>query len=413
MNLSCKTEFSDLRLLCSGLMLFLLTLNVIAELIMEFVIRDIEGNEHGPVGQETLKKWVEDDRVTAKTEVRNALLGNWKYAEDFGFLSEALELQTSRELAVEDNFNKATKAAGKMSRFFRKPKTDKKTSFVCKYSPEAAPIERRMLAWLFDLFIVALVALALFNYSIGIAKRIAIKETGSEELREEDILAEKDPDWVEGEQTDKAGENQDGKAGKTKTIDSTAESTQETATPGDENQPAGAPGTEEGDDEALVIIGKPRIPDVIPDNLEAITPPSIYADSVNGYNLGSIWQNKSPDGLRYVCIDAGEGAAMWITVSRLRKMVTTVFSLILLFTLFYYGVALGFFAQTFGMWYWGIFIVKQDVSEVYFLRAIAWTVLMIVLGIFSPLCVYLFRWAPHDIIAKIRVIQVAGMPPAG
>ncbi|MCF6174666.1 MAG: hypothetical protein L3J71_02745 [Victivallaceae bacterium] len=382
---------------------------------MEFVIRDLEGSEHGPVGEETLKKWVEDDRVTAKTEVRNALLGNWKHAEDFGFLSEVLELQASRELAVEDNFNKAAKAAGKMSRFFRKPQTDKRTSFVCKYSPEAAPIERRMLAWLFDLFIVALVALALFNYSIGIAKKIAIKETGSEELREEDILAEKDPDWVEGEQTDKAGGVQDGKTGKTgtKTTGSTTEDTKKTASPGDASQPAGASGTGEGEDEALVIIEKPRIPDLLPDNLEAITPPSIYADSVNGYNLGSIWQNKSPGGLRYVCIDAGEGAAMWITVSRLRKMVTTVFSLILLFTLFYYGVTLGFFAQTFGMWYWGIFIVKKDVSEVYFLRAIAWTVLMIVLGIFSPLCVYLFRWAPHDVIAKVRVIQVAGTPPAG
>jgi PleD family two-component response regulator len=66
------------------------------------VIRDIEGNEHGPVDQETLIKWVEDDRVTAKTEVRNSLLGTWKRIDDLEFLREMLDEQKIHAMAHHD-----------------------------------------------------------------------------------------------------------------------------------------------------------------------------------------------------------------------------------------------------------------------------------------------------------------------
>ncbi len=382
---------------------------------MEFVIRDIEGNEHGPVDQETLVKWVEDDRVTAKTEVRNSLLGTWKNATDFGFLHEVLEAQKSREVAAEDNFNKAAKVADKLGSLFHKTKKEKKTSFVCSYVPQFAPNSRRMLAFLFDLALFALVALILFSYSVGIAKRVAVKMTGSEELREEDILAEQDPAWLEGQQADDAAETQTGKTeqpANTKSTTKKATGKQSTTSPDTTTGEGETPPTDE-DAEALVVIEKPRIPDELSDNLKAISPPSIYADNVNGYNIGSIWQNTSPGGLRYVCISANEGAAMWITTTWLRNTVTSVFSVLLVFILLYYAIAVGFFAQTFGMWYWGIFVVKKDGDEVYFLRAVVWTILLMLLGVLAPLSVYLFRWAPHDLLAEVKVIQVAGTPPAG
>ena len=380
-------------------------------LFMEFVIRDIEGNEHGPVDQETLIKWVEDDRVTAKTEVRNSLLGTWKRIDDLEFLREMLDEQKSRELAVEDNLSKAANAASKIGSLFRKNKVDKKTAFACKYVPMVAPPGRRFYAWVFDLLPIALIALMLFSYSIGVAKRIAVRETGSEELRKEDILADTDPDWVKGEKNSSA-EEQEGQVKDKTSTDATAVDTVADAGAGDEAAVAGEAEGEE-DVEALIIAEVERIPDIIPDNLTAVGPPSIYADNVNGYYIGSIWQNKSSGGKRYVCIGTDEGAAQWITVTWLRRTVTTVFSVLVVFALLYYGICLGFFAQTFGMWYWGIFIVKKDTSEVFFMRAMVWTVLMMTLGVISPLSVYLFRKAPHDLIAKVKIIQVAGTPPAG
>lgn len=386
---------------------------------MEFIIRDIEGNEHGPVDQETLVKWVEDDRVTAQTEVRNSLLGNWKHATDFGFLHDVLEVQASREVAVEDNFNKAAKVVSRFGSLFSKPIVDKKTSFVCAYVPAVAPVSRRMLAFFFDLCVIAVVALMLFSYSIGIAKRVAIRETGSEELREEDILAEQDPDWIEGEQAADSGSSET--VDTEQAIKNKSKNAETSTTAVEDKTPAKGEGdeddktTEDGEVEAVPepVVEKTRIPDVIPDNLKAVSPPSIYADSVNGYSLGSVWQNSSSGGLRYVCIGADEGKAMWITTVWLRKTVTTVCAFLLFFALLYYGIAVGFFAQTVGMWYWGIFVVKKDGSEVYFFRAIVWSVGVILLGVLSPLCVYLFRGAPHDLIARIKVIQVAGTPPAG
>jgi uncharacterized RDD family membrane protein YckC len=258
--------------------------------------------------------------------------------------------------------------------------------------------------------LIALIALALFSYSIGVAKRIAVRETGSDELRKEDILANNDPDWVEGEKNS-SEEAQEGQGKDKASVDAVADN----AVAGDETVATDGEGAEnnEEDVEALIISEAERVPDVIPDNLTAVTPPSIYADNVNGYYIGSIWHNQSPGGKRYVCIGTDEGAAQWITVVWLRKTVTTVVSILVVFTLLYYGICLGFFAQTFGMWYWGIFIVKKDTSEVFFMRAMVWTVLMMTLGVISPLSVYLLRKAPHDVIAKVRIIQVAGTPPAG
>lgn len=392
---------------------------------MEFVIRDIEGNEHGPVDPETLRKWVEDDRITAKTEVRNALLSSWKTVDKLDFLADLLAEQQKRQLVVEDNFNKTAKAAKKIGSLFKKKQTETGTAFVCKYVPEFAPLGRRTLAFLFDFFLLALVALVLFWHFIGVARTIAARETGSDELRKADILANNAPAWLEeNKKAPLAGNNKavnvGAVAGKGEKAQATAEQGEKPkATAKNVAQTADASSTDKSkadkaaDTDALVIATPPRIPEKLPDNLKAISPPTIHADRSNGYYLGSVWQNSSPGGLRYVCIDPSEGAAMWITVSRLRSMVTTVFAILLVVAFLYYGITLGFFAQTFGMWYWGIFIVKKDTSEAYFLRVMVWSILLMMIGIISPLFIYLFRWAPHDILAKVKIIQVAGTPPVG
>ncbi len=82
--------------------------------------------------------------------------------------------------------------------------------------------------------------------------------------------------------------------------------------------------------------------------------------------------------------------------------------------LLYFGISLGIFAQTFGMWFWGIMITRTDLSEVFLGRAYFFTVLMFLLGVLSPMFVFLnpYRRALHDILSGTMVIRIAAKPKA-
>ena len=82
--------------------------------------------------------------------------------------------------------------------------------------------------------------------------------------------------------------------------------------------------------------------------------------------------------------------------------------------LLYYGLSLGIFAQTFGMWFWGLIIAKTDLGEVFFGRAYFFTVLMLLIGVLSPLIVYFnpYKRSLHEILSGTMVIKIAARPKA-
>lgn len=86
--------------------------------------------------------------------------------------------------------------------------------------------------------------------------------------------------------------------------------------------------------------------------------------------------------------------------------------LVLLLT--YYGVGLGIFAQTVGMWFWGIFLVKRDLEEAYMARAYLFTLLMLTIGPITPLMIFVHpsNRSLHDIITGTWVIRIAAKPKA-
>lgn len=390
---------------------------------MEFLVRDKDGNEHGPVDQETLKKWVEEDRITAETEIRNSLLGSWKKAEKMDFLKNLLVQQAERISEVEDNIDKTANTFKKFGSRLKKKEKKQTTAFIYKYIPNAAPASRRMLAFLWDFILIAFVALFIFGYGMNIAGKIAEKQTGSEELRKEDVLERKVPAFLADAPPAPPGAVNAADAAKTPAPATPAKATKPVA-------PAAQPKTvtdkakaelskvegelAKAEEEVAVEIQSQSsyVPWKIPDNLKAVSAPSIYADSSNGYYMGAIWLNSATN-QKYVCLNAKEGAARWIEVPRLRKIVTRCTIITACLALLYFGISLGYFAQSFGMWYWGIFIVKKNVGEVFFFRAFLFSFLMMLIGIVAPLFVYLFGRAPHDILSGVKVIQVAGSPPAG
>ncbi|GEM_PF-2135434 len=88
--------------------------------------------------------------------------------------------------------------------------------------------------------------------------------------------------------------------------------------------------------------------------------------------------------------------------------------LFILGALLYYSIALGIFAQTFGMWFWGIIITRTNLEEVFLGRAYVFTVLMLILGVITPIMLLFnpYKRALHEILSGTMLIKIAARPKA-
>jgi uncharacterized RDD family membrane protein YckC len=82
--------------------------------------------------------------------------------------------------------------------------------------------------------------------------------------------------------------------------------------------------------------------------------------------------------------------------------------------LLYYGIGLGLFAQTLGMHYWGILIVKGYNDEAFPARTFAFTIGMFAIGIITPIVVLLNpqHRSIHGYLTGTRLIRIAAKPKA-
>lgn len=78
----------------------------------------------------------------------------------------------------------------------------------------------------------------------------------------------------------------------------------------------------------------------------------------------------------------------------------------------YYGLAMGLYAQTFGMWFWGLIIVRSDLGEVYLGRAYLYTVLMVILSVTTPFFVFLnpIKRSIPEYLTDTMIIQISARP---
>lgn len=80
-------------------------------------------------------------------------------------------------------------------------------------------------------------------------------------------------------------------------------------------------------------------------------------------------------------------------------------------TLLYFGGCIGVFAQTPGMWYQGIMLVRNcdDAEEVYLLRAYIFALLILIIGLFSPICNFISgrRRSLHDFLTDTQVVKIS------
>ena len=317
---------------------------------MDFIVRLEDGTQQGPLDQETLRKWVDIDKVKHDTPVRNALLQNWKTAQEFDFLHDALEAQAMRAQARSEEKNGflARLLGGPQERPKAQPPKEVSSAFKYEYIPNPASVPLRLGAAIFDWLLIGAFALILLVAGMSVAYLNASANTPQGEQ-----VAAKAADSVAPEE-------------KPKPVDSLSET---------------------------------RIP-------------CKTDDASKGFHLGTIWTDTSSN-IVYACVKDGQGEALWCEREYMNSLFLKLFSVFCVVTLFYLGFSLGFFSQTFGMWFWGILIVKSaDGAPVFPLRAFAFAVLLIPLGFLMPVLSYVIpdKRSLHDMIAGVKLIGIAAKP---
>ncbi|OGV35171.1 MAG: hypothetical protein A2020_11545 [Lentisphaerae bacterium GWF2_45_14] len=312
---------------------------------MNFIVKDSEGKEHGPLNEDSLIKWAEAGDIFAETPMRNALMAQWKTAADFSFLKEPLDRQAEEKEKAKGFFEK--RADSKT----RKKEGDKSTAFEYKYLPDSATLFLRLASTFFDFALLSVPALILYCSALSIFYFSDINSGVP-------VPEAKEPVNVETSEKEKI-----------------------------------------------------EIPQLA--SFESEANPLIEDNAMKGFVAGSRWKNTGT-GDAFICVSSSDSSARWLPLNTYNNTIIACLSAFLAVALLYYGLLLGLFAQTFGMWFWGIFIVKPDLSEVFLLRAYYFTIMMFLLGVFSPILVYAAssRRAFHDLASGVMIIKIAGKPKA-
>ena len=317
---------------------------------MDFFVRDDDNIEKGPIDAETLQKWVEKDILTEDMEVRNSLLGKWKKASDIDFLKPLLDAQ---KLCFEAQEQAEKSSIGKLFSTIRaKSKKDN----------EPEPPKEKGTAFIYK-YLPTQGPWALRLLS-GITDLLIC---GFLAIIFFFVLTSSV--YVTGKVTTKEG------------------------TPAPLIQD---PAQEKPARQTLV-------------RAEGL--PSASDDELKGFQRGSIWVNEL-NTVRYVCIDGSASSSVWVKESYILSVFYKLFALWTILVLLYFGIALGLYAQTVGMWYWGLFICKPNLNEAYCLRAFIFGVLMILFGWLSPLWILLNPWRVtlHEYISGVRLIRISAKP---
>ena len=357
---------------------------------MQYIIKDLKNEEHGPIDAETLAKWVDEDRVTAETPVRSSLIANWKTAGQISFLDERLvEQKVRRQKAATMAEKSGSVLKNAKSRLKSKFNPEANSKFEQKRPPLYAHIAPRCMAALYDLVLIVLIGGIL--YGIGITYAYYYPAAKTDNSKQE--IAEQDNMMIPVL-----------KAERNRRIE--IERRFETVSKvqkGDELEASKKAFAAEFKAEK---IKSAEIRDELHENnLNANCPPYTMADKNAGYQVSSIWVD-STTGEKYICLNGKPGAARWLNGKDLTKMVTICLAVLSVVILLFYAFCIGYYSQTFGMWFWGIFITRQKISEVYFFRAFIFTLLYPFCFIFSPLFVYIFHRGLHEMLSGTRLIRV-------
>ncbi len=418
---------------------------------MQYVIKDKDGVEHGPVDETTLIKWAAERRIDSQTPVRPTLVNNWHNAADMDFLKAHVLDPVADKKSGGGMF-------GSVSELFTKGRdqANSASGYLQRRAAVKAKLPTRFMAFLFDALIFFIIGLLILGYLIGSVVSDSVKNMPDNELAASDCLIDGKEYALRMLKIQKADEysayqqeqaklkaKEDADAAKREAARNRTEYTPAPEpTPEEKNKPAEQRkmGRESGFSEFGTggggpVMVKPKEEEVenkvpekafmpefeVADNNKATAPPSKKADFRTGYFRGSTW-TVAGTGDKYVCLANGYeeyhadptknvGYGVWCKVSDLSSQITKTVVIIAVLVLIYYTIAIGYFAQTFGMWFWGLFVArpgKREPHEAFFFRSFLFAFFMLIFGIFTPLMIFICGAGIQDLLAGVRVYHVAG-----
>lgn len=101
-----------------------------------------------------------------------------------------------------------------------------------------------------------------------------------------------------------------------------------------------------------------------------------------------------------------------MTAEELANHFATPLKLTALVLLLYYTLAFSIFAQTAGMWFWGIFLTRKELAEVLPLRALLYTMTMLLFGVLMIPMVLITKRSLADWICGVRQVGVGSVSKA-
>lgn len=390
---------------------------------MQFYVKEKDETLLGPVDEETLKAWVDADKIFPKTPIKNTIFPNWKNASEYPFLNKSLADQKNRlgedHPEINPELAELNTPKGKLKSFFSKKKTaplvKKGTSFRNEFSPNPPGLGLRLQSAIFDIIVVLLIGGAIGLVGTGVAFNISSSYTDSaSEAISEEIEARKAADEA-AKKALEAKRKAEEKEAKRKVAEADGREYIE------DEEPAAKEDAKEKAPSFMAklnaklnsamggIVAKNTWEKVDPiDEYESQGRPSIVDDERKGFHAGSKWTNLD-SGETYVCIRASQNAARWCLPSRLNPVFYYCVSAWILCTLLYLGLSLALRAQTLGMWFWGLFITRDsDFNiEVKPLRAYLFMLLSVFLGITMPVFVLMRRPTIYEKLLDIQLIRIS------
>ncbi len=365
---------------------------------MKFVYIDSEGNQVGPVDQKTIERGIEDGVITEETAIRNALLKEYRTIKDFpGFKETIARVEKMRD--PDGSLAAAKAAAAELKGWdlvFAAAKHDDTQEQSSALSQTAQPknvgIVRRISAVVLDALFLWVIAGVIFGLAFLMASRkgyiqMTAPDTGGFKINLPQS-SEPESEAVEGvEEAEAAAESR-----------STADNPIRTAIPAlDRVMKRGEAHNAEIEAElgqtptsvpaasAPAEGDAPAAPE-LPATPEELTDPELVETQF------SMWEFMVIDSKGYHRVLLG---ACWLFIP---------------LVILYYSLALSIYAQTIGMWYFGMFLTRKDIEEVYFLRAFLYTIALLLFGIVMIPMVIVSGRSLADWICGVRVINVFSTP---
>jgi len=350
---------------------------------MKYFVKDLDGQELGPYEQKEIEQYILEGRINGKTEVRTDLLPTWNKLSNVTIFTKALAAapppEADEEEIARQNMTLGDKIAEWLCLNYKEVEpSEQNTAFQNRPIPHPGGPILRYCAGLTDFAILLLIMLVMVWFGIRELHTVAINTT-----------AKPPPEAVAETAATDADKD------KAKSAKAEEKDTKSQDNPKDAKAKAGDKETETAEAQ----------PPAKANNAEAAAPPTINDDSTKNYDFGSTWIVASTRE-KYLCIGAKEGQAQWVKAEAIGSMLHWYLAFAILLFALYYGFALGYFAQTIGMWFWGLFIIRKDNKEVYFFRAALFALLVPWLGWLVLLTGWIGGWGIHDHLTGVKILRI-------